>query len=218
MSRWNEATQDALDRYTRDLFASEDDILDSIQFESQARGLPQIHIRPEEGHMLQFLLTAIGARRVIEIGTLAGYSSVWLVRALSPNGRLITMESDPERAQLAREFFKRVGLGGRIEVLDGPARESLRSIAPQGPFDAIFMDAPKDDYPAYLEWSIDHIRSGGLIMAHNAFWGGAVVGAVQRDERQLQSLLSFTHSVANDKRLLGTIIPVGDGIVAAIRL
>jgi predicted O-methyltransferase YrrM len=218
MSRWNENTQDALDQYVRDLFASEDDILRGVQAESQSRGLPRIHIRPEEGRMIQFLLTAVGARCVVEIGTLAGYSSAWIAQALPADGHLITMESDADRARSASAFFERVGLGQRIEVMNGLALACLETIAPKGPFDAIFMDAPKSDYPAYLAWALDNIRSGGLIMAHNAFWGGAVVGAAQRDEHQLQSLLSFTRSVAHDQRLLGTIIPVGDGIVAAIRL
>ncbi|MBN1312135.1 MAG: O-methyltransferase [Anaerolineae bacterium] len=218
MSHWNEVTQDALDQYVRDLFVSEDDVLQSIQTESRSQGLPQIHIRPEEGLMIQFLLTAIGARHVVEIGTLGGYSSAWIARALPPDGHLITIENDPGRARSVDAFFERVGLGERIEVMNGLAPACLETIASRGPFDAIFMDAPKDDYPAYLEWSLDNIRSGGLIMAHNAFWGGAVVGAAWRDEHQLQGLLSFTRSVAYDKRLLGTIIPVGDGIVAAIRL
>jgi predicted O-methyltransferase YrrM len=218
MSRWNEATQDALDQYVRDLFAPEDDLLLRIREESRECGLPQTHIRPEEGRMIQFLLTAVRARRVIEIGTLAGYSSIWIARVLLPDGHLISLEIDAERCRLAREAFVKAGLDKQIAVIDGPALKSLETLAPDGPYDAIFMDTSKDDYPAYLEWALVNIRPGGLIMAHNAFWGGAVVGAAQREEHQLRNLMFFTRSVAHDQRLLGTIIPVGDGIVAAIRL
>lgn len=214
----DEITQDALSHYTRDLFAREDEALRAIRARSDAHGLPRIHIRPEEGLMLQFLLTAIGARRVVEIGTLAGYSGTWMARALPAGGRLITLEIDPEHAAVARESFEQAGVADRVEVRVGHALESLKALSDEGPFDAVFIDAAKRDYPAYLDWSVENIRTGGLIMAHNAFWHGRVVRPDWQDNPDVKGLRLFNRRLAEDPRLLATIIPVGDGIAVAVRL
>jgi caffeoyl-CoA O-methyltransferase len=212
------STAEALTQYVRALYAPEDDLLRAVRAEIAARGMPPIHIRPEEGQMLRFLLAAVGARRVIEIGTLAGYSGLWMARALPEDGLLITLEREPERAAVARAFFEQAGLSARVEVRLGSARDILSGLAAQGPFDAVFIDADKDRYPEYLDWSVENIRPGGLIMAHNAFLRGAVVGLSERAPRHIEAIQAFNRRLADDPRLLGTIIPVGDGIAAAIRL
>lgn len=213
-----EATREALNQYVRDLFAPEDDLLASIRSESAERGLPQIHVRPEEGQMLHFLLKVVGARRVIEIGTLAGYSGTWIARALPPDGRLITLDVNPDHASFAGEIFQRAGLADLVEIRLGEASQSLATLAREGPFDAVFIDADKDAYPEYLTWAIENIRIGGLILAHNVFARGAVVGAIERDPGQLKGIMDFNAAIASDPRLAATIIPVGDGIAAAVRL
>ncbi len=209
---------DRLSQYIRDLFGSEDAVLDNIQADSAREGLPAISIRAEEGRLLNVLLRAAGARRVVEVGTLAGYSGIWIARALPPEGKLITLERDPRHAEIARRNFERAGLAARVEVREGPALASLEALAAESPFDAIFIDAYKGDYPAYLDWAQEHIRVGGLILAHNALLGGAVVEPGKRPAAEVEALLTFNRRLATDPRLAGIIVPLGDGLSAAVRL
>lgn len=214
----DESVREKLDQYRLDLFAPEDDILRRVQAESQAAGLPAISIHADDGRMLQFLLKAIGAQRIIELGTLGGYSGIWLARALPADGRLFTLDINPTHADFARRMFELAGLSDRIEIRLGNALDNLHKLAADAPFDAIFIDADKDSYPAYLDWAIEHIRPGGLILAHNAFFGGSVIGAEERDPKLVDGLKTFNQRLASDPRLLGTIIPIGDGLAAAVRL
>jgi caffeoyl-CoA O-methyltransferase len=211
-------TIDRLNDYLHELFGQEDEVLKTIRERSLDEGLPSIQIRPEDGLMLQFLLAANHARRVIELGTLAGYSGVWIGRILPEDGHLITVEVDEERAQVARESFRLAGLSDRVEVRVGDALRSLAGLAAEGPFDAIFIDATKTDYPAYLDWAVDHIRVGGLIIAHNAFRRGRIVEPANRHDDKVRGTLAFNRRLAEDPRLLGTIIPMGDGLAVAVRL
>lgn len=210
--------QEDLNRYVRDLFAQEDEALRAIRFESESEGLPQIHINPEDGRILQVLLTAVGAKRVVEIGTLAGYSGTWIARALPADGQLITLEKDPEHAEFARRSFERAGVADRVDIRVGNAHDLLKKLGAEGPFDAVFIDANKDSYPRYLEWSINHVRPGGLILAHNAFWSGRVLEPSNEGESRLLAIRFFNHQLAEHPRLMGTIIPVGDGLAVAVRL
>lgn len=209
---------EALDRYIGDLFAPEDDLLQQIREDSAANGMPQIHIHATDGQLIQFLLKAVGAKRVVEIGTLAGYSGTWILRALPPDGTLITLDINPEHARVAGPFLEKAAAGRRVELRIGAAYENLASLASNGPYDAVFIDANKDGYPDYLAWAIDNVRSGGLILAHNAFFGGAVIGVKEREEHLVEGLKSFNRALASEPRLFSTIIPIGDGLAAAIRL
>jgi len=164
----DQTTQEALTGYVRDLFAPEDEALRGILQASEARGLPQIHVKSHEGQMLQFLIKAVGARRAVEIGTLGGYSGTWIARALPADGKLITLDNNPDHAEVARESFKRAGVADRVEVRLGDAKQSLAALAKDGPYDAVFIDADRPSYTEYLAWGIDHVRPGGLIAAHNA--------------------------------------------------
>lgn len=212
------ALKEDLIQYVRDLYAAEDEVLQFIREDSAAEGLPQIHINPEDGRLMQILLSTIGAQRVVEIGTLAGYSGVWIARTLPEEGRLITLEKDPEHADFARRSFERAGVADRVEIRLGSALDTLRKLVPEGPFDAVFIDANKDHYPRYLEWSIANIRPGGLIMAHNAFWSGRIIDPTQQDASQVLAIRFFNHQLADHPRLLGMIIPMGDGLAVALRL
>ena len=213
----DQATQDALTSYVRDLFAPEDDALKWIIQESDNRGLPQIHIRADEGQMLQFMVRAVGARRAVEIGTLGGYSGTCIARALPADGRLFTLDNNPDHASLAEESFKRAGVEDRVTIKLGDAKQSLAALAKDGPYDALFIDADRPSYSKYLEWGIQNIRPGGLIAAHNAFFAGSVVGVAGKDPVHVEAVKTFNKALAADPRLFGTIIPLGDGIAAAIR-
>lgn len=206
--------QQRLTAYVRQLFAPEDDVLQQVRQNTVDHDLPVIQIRPEEGQMLHFLARVIGAQRILEIGTLAGYSGIWLARALDDQGQLITLERDPRHAAVAREHFALAGLSDRVQVREGEALHALDELSHEPPFDMVFIDANKDAYPQYLAWALDHVRPGGLITAHNAFQGGAIV---ENDGSEaVVAIRDMLAAMANHPRLTGTIIPVGDGLAAAI--
>jgi caffeoyl-CoA O-methyltransferase len=206
--------QHELTMYIRQWFAPEDDILLTVRRNTTDKGLPVIQIRPEEGQMLQFLAVSVGARRILEIGTLAGYSGIWLARALPEGGILTTLERDPYHATMAREHFQLAGVAPRVDLLEGDAVLTLATLGEREPFDMVFIDADKESYPSYLAWSVEHVRPGGLITAHNAFRSGQLI-APDGDEKVLATR-QFLETMARDDRLLATIIPVGDGIAAAV--
>lgn len=208
---------DSLRSYVTDLFAVEDAVLRHVRANTEAAGLPTIHIKPDEAKLLQFLIKAVGARRVVELGTLGGYSGVWITRALPPDGKLITLEIDPARAELAQRNFAQAGLADRVEIRVGAAQDSLKTLAGEGPFDTVFIDADKPNYPAYLEWALDNVRPGGLIAAHNAFRHGGILDAETTDEGTL-AMRQFNATLAHTPRVLATIIQVGDGMAVGIVL
>ncbi len=159
--------------YIRQWFAQEDAVLTMVRQNTHDQGMPEINIRPEEGQILQFLAQLVGAKQIVEMGTLAGYSGIWLARGLPPGGKLITLEADPKHADIAQKHFELAGVADRVEIKRGNAHETLKTL--RGPFDMVFIDAEKEGYPAYLEWSLANVRSGGLITAHNAFREGRLV-------------------------------------------
>ncbi|HEX7049681.1 MAG TPA: O-methyltransferase [Longimicrobiales bacterium] len=206
----------ALSAYVEDLFAPEDVVLRELREEIQRRGLPTISITAEVGKLLQVLLTAVGARRVLEIGTLGGYSAIWMARALPPEGRVLTLEINERHAELAREFIGRAGLEGVIEVRSGDARVLLAGLADEGAsFDACFIDADKESYPAYLRWARRLVRPGGLILADNAFWSGRVLETPPPDDGALE-VDQFNRELAAAQDLCSTVIPVRDGLAVAV--
>jgi caffeoyl-CoA O-methyltransferase len=203
-----------LDQYVNDLFAREDDVLRWIRAETERNQMPAIQVQPFDGRLLQILMIAIGARRVVEIGTLAGYSGVWMGRALPPDGKLYTLEKSSKHAEVARASFARAGLSAKIDVLEGTALDSLRKVTAHGPFDFVFIDADKASYPAYLDWSIENLRLGGIITAHNAFREGRIIAPESDDDRAMQA---FNAALASNSRLESTIIGIGDGMAVAIK-
>jgi caffeoyl-CoA O-methyltransferase len=204
--------QRQLTQTIRRWFAPEDRILQTVRTNTVAHGLPEIQIRPEEGQMLQFLAAIIGARRIMEIGTLAGYSGIWLARGLPPGGRLVTLELDPRHAQIARQHFALAGVSDRIEIVEGDAAASLERLGQAEPFDMVFIDANKEANSDYLAWSLEHVRSGGLITAHNAFREGHL----HDDDAKANATRAFLEALATHAGLFSTVIPVGDGLAAAL--
>lgn len=211
----DEAVREACEHYIADLFAPEDDLLIELRQAMAEAGLPTIYISAEEGKLLQVLLRAIGARRVLELGTLGGYSAIWIGRALPPGGRLVTIEKRPDRAELARDYIGRAGLAERVEVKVGEAGLLLEELAAQAPFDAVFIDADKEGYPRYLEWCATHVRPGGLVIADNALKSGRVVETESRDP-QVVGIREFNRRIAGDSRFTSIVVPTRDGVAIAL--
>jgi predicted O-methyltransferase YrrM len=208
---------DQISQYISSLFAVEDSSLRMAREESPKRGLPSISIKPEEGRFLQFLLRACGAKKAVEIGSLGGYSGIWIGRGLLPGGKLYSLDKDSKHAEVAREHFAAAGLQDVIEILIGDAHRSLLEIKELGPFDFVFIDAEKPGYPAYFDWAIENTREGGIIAAHNAFRKGTVVGIGQDDDHS-ELMRQFNQQIANEKRLISTIYPAGDGTLISVKI
>lgn len=202
MERWQ-----AVDRYVTDLFDLEDDVLRHALDATEQAGLPQIQVSAAAGKWLHVQARAIRARRILEIGTLAGYSTIWLARALPRDGRLITLELDPHHAEVARSNLRHAALDGTVEVRVGAALGSLTALAAEGvePFDMVFIDADKERYPEYLTGSIALAHAGTLIVADNVVRGGQITDADSRDSR-VQGVRRFNEMLAADTRLAATIV------------
>ncbi len=206
-----------LNQYNANLFAVHDEILRFVWENTPKKGLPPISVRPEEGRFLQILARMCGASQALEIGTLGGYSAIWIARGLLPGGQLITIEKDAYHAEIARRHFEAAGLQSSVEVRVGEAVEILPELSAGQPFDFVFIDADKPNYEHYYDWAIEHVRIGGVITAHNAFRGGAVLQSNPSDEatRNVQAL---NRRVAADTRVLSTIYPAGDGTLVALKV
>lgn len=200
--------------YVRSLYATEDDVLRGIGPSATAAGVPSIAIGPDEGRFLQLIGLAIGARRALEIGTLAGYSGVWIARGLAPDGLLVTVEADPRHAEVAGETFRRAGLASRTDIRVGPALQVLPTLASEPPFDLVFIDAAKDEYPDYLDWALKLTRPGAVIAAHNVFRRGEVVAP--STDPLVESTREFNRRLADDPRLASTLLPLRDGLSFSI--
>ncbi len=206
---------EAIENYVRETFAVEDEILSTIRSEIPRRGLPEITVRPEEGRFLQFLVAASGARLALEIGTLGGYSGVWIARGLPTGGKLITLELSEEHAAVAADHFEMAGVTDKVEMRVGDAHELLQDLAYEGPFDFVFIDAEKEGYPAYLDWAETNLRPGGMVAGHNAFAHGAIVDSADRDPRAV-AMRRFNERLADDDHFISVVFPAGDGTVVAV--
>jgi len=202
------------ERYITELFAAEDPILSKIRARHESEKLPAINVSPEEGKLLHLLLLLIQAKHVLEIGSLGGYSGVWLARALPADGRLVTIERDPKHARIAREAFAAAGLQDRIELIEGPALDVLPTLKPG--FDAVFIDADKEPLPHYFAWGMKLLRRGGLLLCDNAFFHGAAVDP-NDDSPNAEGVRKFNELASRDPRLVATIIPVRDGLVIGVK-
>ncbi|MGH2523722.1 MAG: O-methyltransferase, partial [Anaerolineales bacterium] len=202
-------------RYIADLFAAPDPVLRQVFESIPRRGLPAITIKPEEGKFLQFLVRVSGAHRAVEIGTLGGYSGIWLARGLLAGGKLITLEKEPHHAEVAQEHFALAGLADRVDLRLGDAHALLPALSAEGPFDFCFIDAEKSGYPAYLDWALANVRPGGVIAAHNAFRAGAILDQADRSP-DTEAMRAFNQRFAREPRLLSTVFPAGDGMLIGV--
>jgi predicted O-methyltransferase YrrM len=201
-----------LDAFLGGLFWTEDDVLRGLVADLRVRG-PQIHVGAEQGRALAALLAANGASRVLELGTLFGYSAIWMARALPPDGHLDTVELNPMHADAAEHWVREAGLAGRVTVHRGAALEVARSL--DGPYDAVFMDAVKTEYPAYLDEALRMVRPGGLILADNVHWGGAVADPDKQDAG-VEGIREYLRRISADPRLLSTVLDAGDGLAVSV--
>jgi predicted O-methyltransferase YrrM len=202
--------QDGTSDYLAALFAPEDATLLALREEADRSGLPPIAISPDEGRLLQVLLRAVGAKRVLEVGTLGGYSAIWIARALAPGGTLLTLEIERTHAEFARRHLARAGVADRVEVRVGRALDILPALDGER-FDAVFLDADKEPLPTYFEWSIRLLRPGGLLIADNALWGGRVLDE-RVDDEATRAVREFNRRLATDPRVTGIVVPTHDGV------
>lgn len=196
--------------------------LDAVLAANHDHGLPAIDVSPAQGKLLSLLARMQGAKKVLEIGTLGGYSTIWMARALPVDGKVVTLELDPHHASVARSNFERAGVSDRVELRVGPALQSLAALAAEnaGPFDFIFIDADKPNNPHYLSWAMRLSRPGTVIVCDNVIRDGAVVNEDGRDANVEGARAAFSF-IGGDKRLEGTAIQtVGakgyDGFAIAI--
>lgn len=211
-----------VDAYIADLTGQHDDALTAALAASEAAGLPSIAVSANQGKLLQVLARACGARRILEVGTLGGYSTIWLARALPPDGKLVTLEFEPKHAEVARANFVRAGLDGQIDLRLGKALDLLPQLETEGagPFDFIFIDADKPPYPEYFEWAVRLARPGALIVADNVIRGGRVLDPNSPDEN-VPGVRRLNAMLADNPAVTATILQtVGakehDGMVLAV--
>jgi len=192
-------------------FAPEDEGLRSTLAAAQEAGLPPIQISPLQGKLLQFLAVACQARKILEIGALAGYSGIWLARALPAGGRLISLEVDPAHAVVVRQSFERAGVGDKTEVRVGKALDLLPQLSGEAPFDLVFIDADKAPYARYLEWALQLTRPGSIIAADNTIKGGAGFRApVSSADDYSAGIAEYNRLAAHHPRLFSLALPMDD--------
>lgn len=214
---WNE-----VDLYMNDKLIQPDPILDEVLKANQEAELPAIDVSPSQGKFLHLLASLKGAKRILEIGTLGGYSTIWLARALLKDGQLITLELSAHHAEVARANLKRAGVSHLVEVIVGPGLDTLAVLKDRGtdPFDLIFIDADKPNNPNYLKWALELSKRGSLIICDNVVRQGHVVNSESEDEN-VKGIRQFMNALAQEKRISATAIQtVGskgyDGFIVGI--
>ncbi|PGT81206.1 MULTISPECIES: O-methyltransferase [Bacillaceae] len=207
-----------VEEYIHSLFTKDDRILDDVLESIQAKGMRNISVPPEIGKLLTLLVKISGAKEILEIGALGGYSGICLVRGLREDGQLTSLELMQEYAELAHENLKKAGFGDRVTYYTGEALKSLEQLeAEQRKFDFIFIDADKPNYPNYLDWALRLANPGALIVADNVLQRGRVCEE-SIDDPRIECIRAFNERVANDPMLESIILPIGDGLsIARVR-
>jgi caffeoyl-CoA O-methyltransferase len=204
---------DPLEQYLSERYWSEDDLLREVRADTARRG-PSIQVSAEAGRLLALFVRALGATRVLEVGTLFGYSGIWMARELPADGRLDTIEIEQLHADAAEHWFGRAGLSDRVVVHRGAGVDVMATLP--GPYDIAFIDANKDDYPHYTRLALERLRPGGMMIADNAIRGGRIV---QTDAgADIDGIRAMHDLLAADPRLIATTLPVGDGMAIAVKL
>jgi caffeoyl-CoA O-methyltransferase len=196
-----------IDDYVEGRFAPQDEALEAAVRGSRRAGLPEIQVSPSEAKLLQLLAEMVGARRILEVGTLGGYSAIHFGRALPEGGELVSLEIDERHAEVARDNVDRAGLADKVEIRVGDARGLLARIAEngEGPFDVVFIDADKEGYPEYLEWALRLTRPGSLILGDNTIRGGSVLNP---EDGSARATGEFNERIARDPRLSAILLPI----------
>jgi predicted O-methyltransferase YrrM len=203
---------DELEQYLSERYWTEDDLLRDVRADIAERG-PQIQVSAEAGRLLALLVRAAGATRVLEVGTLFGYSGIWIARELPPGGRLDTIEIEALHADAAEHWFERAGLADRVTVHRGAGVDVLATLP--GPYDVAFIDADKETYPEYARLSLERLRPGGIVIADNAIRRGRIVQ--EGVDEGMDAIRALHDLLAGDSSLVSTTVPVGDGLAIAVK-
>ncbi len=202
-------------QYLRERTAPDDAFLSALKRDAAAAGIPAIWISPEQASLMAILLRLAGARRVVEVGTLAGYSAIAMARALPADGQLDTIELDPRHADFAQAQAAKSDVAGRVTVHRGAGAEVLPRL-PDGAYDACFLDADKGGYPTYLRHGLRLLRVGGLVMCDNAFAFGQLFDEHPTD-REVGAVRAFNDVMAGESRVASVIVPIGDGLWVGVK-
>ena len=219
MATSSTALTEELNKYVVENFSAEDDFLRNLVAESLAEGIPPISIAPEQTAFLQVLLRSIGARRVLEVGSLAGYSAIAMARALPADGELIACEIDASFAAFIERKAHEAGLAGVIRVVHGPALLSIATLPREPRLDAVFIDADKINYVRYLDLVLPMLRVGGLIIGDNALaWGHVADADPDFEPQNVIAIREFNERMSTHPQLQSALVPLGDGMVIGIKL
>jgi predicted O-methyltransferase YrrM len=203
--------------YIIENFAQEDDLLRRMPADAEKQGVPMIHISPEQGKFLQVMMKMVNARKVLEVGSLFGYSTLWMARALPADGKLIALELNPLHVQVIRRNVERAGLAHKVEVREGTALQLLKTLDADGPFDFAFLDAVKSEYVDYLDHALRLVRRGGVIIGDNASAHGDVWQTRPADDADyIAAMRAFNQRMATDPRLTSLLVPISDGMCVGV--
>jgi caffeoyl-CoA O-methyltransferase len=219
MSLRTTAVNEEIESYINLNFIREDKFLKNLLKEAASLNIPEISISPQQGAFLQFLLRAIGAKYVMEIGSLAGYSAITMAKVLPKDGKLVSLEVEPSHAAFIRNKAAEAGLEGVIEVVNSEAVRFLKSYKPPFHFDLIFIDADKESYPDYLNFSIQLLRKGGIVIADNALAWGLVYQDKPVDKTvEVKAIRKFNDALSANPQLQSCLLTIGDGMAMGVKL
>ena len=206
--------------YIETIFGEEDQHLQNIRQVAEREGRLGMQVSASEGRILQSLVYWTQAKNILEIGTLFGYSTLWMARGLRENGKITSLEKSPENAELARDHLNQTEVSEKVSIIIGDAEENLKKLEAETPFDFVFIDANKGSYPFYLEWAEAHLKSGGLIIGDNTFLFGGVYGGETSDrwgQKQIDGMKSFNAQLANSEKFQSCLIPTLEGLTVAMK-
>jgi caffeoyl-CoA O-methyltransferase len=224
MKKFAETPEVALQNYLDRVFTPEDKALREIRERSEKEGLPAIQVGLMDSLHLEVITRAIGAKKAVEIGSLGGYSGTAICRGLAPGGKLYCFEFEPKHAEVMRESFKKTDFEKQTEIFVGPALENLSKIESQGPFDLVFCDADKVNYPGYLDWAAKNLRVGGLLIGDNTLGWGMIARESsdefddKEQELSIRGLQKFNQAAAQGGRFRATLLPTGEGLTLAVKI
>lgn len=207
--------------YVCDLLQPEDAVLKQIREYSNQRGLPPIQVGLVDALHLEVFTRAFGVKKAVEVGTLGGYSAVSIARGLQPGGKLYTLEVIPLHAEVAKENIARAGFSDSVKILLGDTPQNLASIEREGPFDLVFIDADKINYPVYMDWAFKNLRMGGVVLADNTFaWGKVHLSKFDSSDEELvvTGIRKLNHEMARGGKFRTTILPTGEGLTFGVKI
>ncbi len=207
--------------YVEEVFQPEDWVLASVREKTKSEGLPEIQVCSMDALHLEVLTRMSGAKKILEIGTLAGYSGIAMLRGAGPGGFLYTLEKDSKHAAVARENFKAAGFENSVKVCEGSALDSLETLSSEAPFDLVFIDADKGNYANYFDWSAKRLKKGGVVIGDNCFAFGTVHQKEfdhPNSKKIAEQLNAFNVAVARHPEFRSTMLPTGEGMLVAVKI